>query len=206
MIRFAERFAGLAALTVLIMALAGLLAGCGMDHSPVAQDETTIASTPEGPMRLAFSPEAARRAAKIAQEGRSVSEVIGAEGGKLVVIDKHGPGKADNLRVRLKVLENTLVEPVPITMTVYGKYLSELVVAFEPGGLQFLEPARLRIRMGPELDDLSPGESEITLWHIYEDGTVEETEIRGQRVTQDGYRVIRANIPGFSRYSPGGGD
>jgi hypothetical protein len=49
-----------------LLAVVGLAAGCGVDHSPVAQTEVTVTQAPDGRSFLTFSPRAAQRAAKLA--------------------------------------------------------------------------------------------------------------------------------------------
>ena len=187
------------------LALIVVAGGCGMDHSPVAsQDEATVTQAEDGRLLLTFSPTAAQRAGKIAQaqEGRTSSKLIGAAGDTLLVKDENGRGTKDNLRVVLKVPENALAADELITMTVYGETLSDLVVEFAPGGLEFLIPAKLKLILGSKLID-APIDEAVHVRHIHDDGTTENARVIFFTEKDNGRIRFKAEVPGFSRYSMG---
>ena len=137
----------------LLTALA-LMVGCGMEPSPVASGEATLTPGEDGRTFLTFTPQAADRVAKISaipDEGRSVSALFDSDGGQLEVIEFNGSGSRDDLKIYFRVYAGALAEPVTINMTVYGNSLEELVVAFEPGGLEFLREAMLVAKIGADL-------------------------------------------------------
>jgi len=204
-----------------ILTLVFLASGCGMDQSPVAPEEAAVAPAPTTGLVLAFSPETARQAAAklatIPPEGRSKSEIFGASATELEIKDKNGWGYKDDLKVKFSTRDGALDSEVEITMTVYGNVLSEIVAAFQPGGLIFLRPATLELELGADLVDLPL--DNLQVWHIHDDGTVEEAEILSIRgYDEDDEEWVEENldgadfvnievvVPGFSRYSPGGGD
>lgn len=173
-------------------ALLFLAFGCGLDQSPVAHEEQVLASE-------------TGRAAKIAQipEGRISSKIIGSGGDTLLVKDDNGKGTKDNLVVILKVPANALAADELITMAVYGETLADLVVEFSPGGLEFLKPAILKIRMGVTLID-APLDQAIAVQHIYGDGTVESAKVLFYAEKDNGKIRFKVEVPGFSRYSMSG--
>ncbi len=184
-----------------------LATGCGIDHSPMTQDtqdEQLLQAQEEGQSVLTFS--SLEGAAKIARgdkadETLEDSEVIGPRGDKLEVEDKGGRGGKDDLKVTFSVPKKALEKEVEITMWVYGRTLSELVVAFEPSGLVFLKDAKLQIHLGKDLVDLDLSHLEGT--HHYGDGSSEEAEIQVEKAGGGAYNV-NVRIPGFSRYTLGG--
>ena len=134
---------------------------------------------------------------------RTVSAVCDASGGYLKVEDLGGKGPTDNLIVEFRVYRDALVEPVEITMTVTGNTLSELVVAFEPGGLEFLKDADLVVTIGNDLVDT---EAELLqVQHHYSDGTIETAQIKSLKMVGKSRINMHVFVPGFSRYSLGGG-
>jgi len=170
-----------------------LATGCGVDHSPMAQDT----QNGEGQTLLTFSsPQGAAKQLAGASETLVASGVIGSKGGKLEVEDKGKRGGKDDLKVTFSVPGKALEKDVKITMRVSGRYLSELMVAFEPSGLVFLKDAKLKIKLGKDLIDLDM--KKMTGEHHYEDGHSEEAELKIDRGN------ITVRIPGFSRYSLGG--
>lgn len=180
-------------LTFCILALIAFAASCGMNQSPVAQDEATVSQAEDSRMLLAFSPEAAQRAAKIVQEGLTSSQLVGTQGGHFLINN-------GGLKVTFTVQENGLAADEQITMTVYGEMLSEVIVAFEPGGQVFLIDSQLELRLDNALVDL-PLDG-LQAWHIHDDGTVEPAGIVFvDDATAKTY--ITLDIPGFSRYSLG---
>jgi hypothetical protein len=119
--------------------------------------------------------------------------------GGIKVIEQNGKGLQDNLSVTFTVPEQGVAEPVEITMTVIGQTLSELVVAFEPGGLVFLQEAQLTIEIGMDLVDVDF--AGLTVYHQYSDGTREETTLLNLQTKANGQVLqIQASVPGFSRY------
>ena len=105
----------------------------------------------------------------------------------------------DNLQVTLIVPSGAVSQRVKITMTVYGNYLSDLVIAFQPGGLVFDESATLKVGIGGALVDVDP--DGLTVWHEYGDGTVEETTLTGTKIWNNlMWLDFNAEVPGFSRY------
>jgi len=191
----------------LLLAVVALLVGCGADYSPVAPDETALTQAADSRLLLAFSPQASQRVAKLAQDpkARTSSELIGAKGGTVYIKDENGKGTKDNLVAILKVPADALVADELITMTVYGDKLSDLVVEFAPGGLEFLSPATLVLRLGLKLVDVSLHQA-VQIKHIYHDGTVEDVEVIFAAEKRDGRIRMKVKVPGFSRYALGGGD
>ena len=136
-----------------------------------------------------------------ADEVRSVSERVKPHGkAQLFLQDVNSSlTNDDNLQVTLIVPSGAVNERVKITMTVYGNYLSDLVIAFQPGGLVFDESATLKVGMGGALVDVDP--EGLTVWHEYEDGTVEEATLTGTKIWNDlMWLEFNAEVPGFSRY------
>ena len=207
-----KRFASVASALVLGLFLA---IGCGVDHSPIAQDSDPLTPAEEGQAMLSFSDgvEAAKKGKREATTAGplTTSAVIGEDGGRLRVEDKGDRGGKDDLVVTLTVPEDALDdddgddddgdEGVLITMTVYGRYLSELVVAFTPSGLEFEEDAHLHIRLGKDLVDLDL--KKLKGQHTHADGSSEEVEAKGKM--KGGTANIHVKVPGFSRYGVGGG-
>ena len=211
-------------LAIGIVTLAGWLPGCGTDQAPVASDGTTVATAEDSRLLLVFSP-GVPSAAKLAEEGRVVSAAFDAQGGQLKLKEHNGPGVRDDLRVKLQAGNGALSVPVTITMTTYGQTLSALVLEFAPGGLVFLDPAELTLDVGIDKVDLSL--ADLTVWHVHDDGTVEEAVVGLQKQELDDDELaesdeeddddsdddadsdkdlvrIKIQIPGFSRFSMGG--
>jgi len=184
------------------LVLMSLVLGCSTDSTPLASGELALAE--DGRSYLSFSAEGQQRAGKIAAvpaEGVVVSDFIKADkGGWLKFQDKNQPGNDDDLKVELMVGANALESDVTITMTVYGNTLSDLVVAFDPGGLIFLEDALLEIWLGEYLVDIDP--DSIVVHHEYSDGTVEEAVIFSAEYSPPAFKILVA-VPGFSRYTLG---
>ena len=173
------------ALVFCSLSLIVLAGGCGMDHSPLAGGETTVAAKPIPPT------------------GRTVSALFDASGGSFQVFESNGSGPKDNLLVEFVVPKNALNQPETITMTVNGETLSELAIEFQPGGLEFNTGAELTVRVGAGLVDVQQVES-LQVYHRYEDGTVEESIVHVNEPNSHQQSVsIYVVIPGFSRYSMG---
>lgn len=177
------------------MAMLALFSGCSTDMAPTAS-----APSPEGPIYLAFSPEAARRAAKLATvpaSGLTVSQTISTSGGKLTVSDLNAKGQKDDLEVTLAVPRGGLAQPTLIAMTVYGNRASDLVVAFEPSGLVFLKAAELKVLLGYDRVDITL--SQLQAYHVSADGTVSVAKILSIKPGVSAVEV-RIEVPGFSIY------
>ena len=186
------------------VALLGLFlaSGCGVDHERVVQEEATVTQSAGGTAYLTFSPQAAQRAAKLATipaEGVTASRSFDDDGGTLVVEDNNGPAAGDDLKITFTISEEAaddlFDDNIQITMTVYGNTLSELVVAFTPGGLVFPIAVELKLELGSDLVDMSL--ATLKAIHTYH-GREEPARITviGGRVTT----VIYISIPSFSRY------
>ncbi len=193
------------------------LGACGMENAPTAGpgEEAVLSQAPDGRVLLSFSPQAAQRAAKLAaipDAGKRVSKVFDQTGGQFAVRDLAEEEKK-SLSVTFSVPPLALAEPALITMTVYGNTLSELVIAFEPAGLDFSLPASLQIEIGRERVDLSL--DQLIAWHIHGDGSAEQARIisilrynKDGKITDGGkyeFAGIAVSVPGFSIYSLGGG-
>ena len=120
----------------------------------------------------------------------------------LEVLDLNGKSATDDIFVYFDVPKGGVAEAVDNTMPLYGETLSDLVVAFQPGGLVFLKAASLRVQMGTDLVDIDL--AELQVYHEYSDGTVEESTITSVQ-TYNNYLEFAAVVTGFSRYGLGGG-
>jgi hypothetical protein len=219
-------FYGLIKGTVLASGALVLLAlsGCGTDRSPLSPATPTLTQAPGGGVYLTFSPQALERAGKIATipaEGKTVSKTFYPDKtSSMKVQDLNGSGHRDDLEVVFTVRAGDLSEPKTITMTVYGNKLSDLVLAFEPAGLVFNQPARLMVRIGAQRVDRSLLDLQALLlpfgnieaYHEH-DGTTESariiavktfiyllTEIETFDLLLYDYARIFVEVPGFSRY------
>ena len=204
-----------------LLATASLLwfTGCGDSHSPVAPvtaaDEAAFA--PGGQSLFVVSSLDVQPAGKTAGRGKknkyelsgdaAVTEFIGKRGGKLSLsID--GPLKHDQLDVTLSIPRNAIPKKdgeVPIRMSVQGSVLSELVIFFQPSGLDFLKSAQLTIRAQKDFNDLEPGD--IAIIHFTDDDgdqIYDESDaavVFGVDVDKKGTITIKIQVDGFSRYS-----
>lgn len=136
-----------------------------------------------------------------AAETRTVSRWFKSKGrGEINIFDPNNISEAgaDDLNVLFQVPNGSLSEGVQITMTVYGNYLSDLVIAFQPGGLVFVKDALLLIQVGSGLVDVDT--SALTVWHEYGDGTVEEAGLELYENTGTGVVEVQAAVSSFSRY------
>jgi len=178
----------------LALAGLGLVAGCGTDHSPTAQDGATQA--PRERIVLQFSPEAgAAKAAGIADYG-SQTRIITPIGGTIRIGEMEDD--EDALGARFTVPSGALSKAEAITMGLYGKELNSLVVDFAPGGLEFLKSASLEFTLGEDRVDV-PGET-LEVWHIYEDGNAEQAAVNAVPEQDDASLAIQVAVDGFSRY------
>lgn len=200
------RFSTLTKLTTALIAAATLTIGCGTENSPVASNEPTITHTEDGRTLFSFSPQATQQAAKttaIPAEGRTISKVFDANHNGMEIFDNNGTDhQLDDIIVFFTIPDHALDHSVEISMTVYGNTLEDMVIAFEPGGLNFLHHATLGLHLGHNL--VHTPLDQLAAWHEHDDGSVEEADIFWLRVTHAKVKMKIA-VPGFSRYSPGGG-
>ena len=210
---------------ILGVLLALLIGGCGADRSPVGNETSAVDPYAVEVLVLASSPEEALRAAKLAEEGRTVSELFD-KWGSIEIFEPEEQGIEDDLRVTFSVLPGALPVAETISMTVYGQNLSNIVAAFQPSGLVFKKEAILEVGLGIERVDMPL--SALQVWHIHGDGSVEQARITAIRwyhweegeLSDSGniesgedwddndanYIAVEISVPGFSRYSLGGGD
>lgn len=197
---------------ILALLVVAFVAGCGEDRSPARSDENTVSNAPDDRTWLVFSPEVLARAGKesvldkvilLPEEGLTTSTLMGPTGGMLAltVTNTHGP--KNDIKVAFSVPEGALNAPVEISMQVSGSCLEDLVIAFAPGGLEFLVDAELDIRVGKDL--VGNKIERIKVLHVYADGKVEDAELYLASDSGKAFRFVVA-IPGFSRYSMAGGN
>lgn len=180
------------AVSILILA-----SGCG-ESAPTSPE--SAAPAPGEVAYLAFSPQAAQRAAKLAtvpSGGLVVSQIFSIWGDHFTVADLNGAGVTDDLQVTFSVSSGGLGSPLLITMTVFGNTAQDLVMAFDPAGLLFLGNAELKVVLGDDRLDIPL--AQIQAYHAYADGTVVDAEILS-RTDGNGTSEIRIKVPGFSRY------
>jgi len=204
--------------------LALLVVGCGEDRSPVSPEASAVDLYAVEVLVLAAYPEEALRAAKLTQDGQTVSDLFD-KSGSIEIYEAEGQGVKDDLRVTFSVLPGALPSAEFISMTVFGQSLSNIVAAFQPSGLVFRKEAVLELGLGIERMDMSL--SSLLVWHIHGDGSVEQAriiaihqyveengELREVNVTSDiadmdeddaDFITIEIAVPGFSRYALGGG-
>lgn len=215
-----------AALAFSALSILALVAGCG-EVSPTAPESPTLTQAPDGTTYLTFSAQAleqVERAGKLATipaDGKTVSKTFYPDKtSSMKIQDLNGWGYKDDLEVEFTVRAGELAEPTTITMTVYGNKLSDLVLAFQPGGLVFIHPAQLMVRIGAQRVDRSLLDlqalllpfADLEAYHDH-DGTVEEaritsvmtyiyllTEIETLNLLLYDYARIYVEVPGFSRY------
>jgi len=183
-----------------ILALIVLASGCGMDHSPTAVSDEVAEPAAKRPwMRNTCTMSASTAVDLSADEARSVSQWVKPRNkAQLIIRDLNGLYSGDDLHVHFVVPNRAVNKRVQITMTVYGNYLSDLVIAFQPGGLVFNQDAELQVVMGPTLVDIDT--ETLQIWHEYEDGTVEKTTVTATKTYQNGNFEFKVAVPGFSRY------
>lgn len=171
-------------------------------------DAKAVAPAGKRPLRRATTVESAdiltaevESAADLsATETRSASQAVWPNGKSRVYVSDLNSDRTldDDLYVSLTVPNGAVPEPVEVTMTVIGNRLSDLVIAFQPGGLVFDRPASLWVKLGVDLVDVDT--TALTVWHEYADGTVEETKLLTTHEFKNGYYEFSAEVPGFSRY------
>ena len=183
------------------MSLAAYAAGCGTAHSPVASPDDGPALAPAakrpGFRSLSTSIESVDLTA---DEVRSVTKWLKPNGmGSFHIGDTNSSyTTGDDLYVDFSVPKGATTERVLISMTVYGNYQSDLVIAFQPGGLEFVKDALLELDLGPDLVDVNS--SEITVWHQYEDGTIEAFKVSPTDDRSDYFTHFEIPVSGFSSY------
>lgn len=208
-----------------VLSCFALLAGCGNSDSPLGADSSQqITQGADGITYMTFSPEALTRVGKIATipaEGRTVSKTFRPDRtASMKVEDLNRRGVRDDLEVTFTVRAGELSEATTITMTVYGNNLSDLVLAFEPHGLVFNDPAQLDVKIGAKRVDRSLLDLEALIfpfsgiegYHDH-DGDVQDAPITVKTYLRTllgdvqtpslllyDYAVISVEVPGFSRY------
>ena len=203
---------------IFFLALAFAFAGCATDHAPTAADldsmepaakkgrgqgktkttGSTETSTTESSTTESSTTESST-ADLSADEARSISEWVSPKGkARLKLQDLNGSGIYDDMYALLWVPNGAVTERVLVTMTLYGNYLSDVIVAFQPGGLEFAKDAILEVYVGRDLVDLDM--ATLTVWHEYEDGTIEEVTLDWVKNYGAGAVTFEALLPGFSRY------
>ena len=170
-------------------------------------DVTAVLPADKRPIRLAATVESVDIQAAVepatdlsATETRSASQTVWPRGKSQVYLSDLNSDRTldDDLYVSFAVPSGAVPEPVEVTMTVIGNRLSDLVIAFQPGGLVFDRPATLWVKLGVDLVDVDT--TSLTVWHEYADGTVEETRLLTTHEFKNGYYEFSAEVPGFSRY------
>ncbi|MBI2503589.1 MAG: hypothetical protein HYW07_10210 [Candidatus Latescibacteria bacterium] len=214
--------------SVLALSLASVLAlitGCGEGKAPLAPESASLDQASGGVTYLTFSPQALERAGKIAsipETGKTVSKTFYPDQtASMKIQDLNGSGTRDDLEVEFTVAAGDLSKRKTITMTVYGNNLSDLVMAFEPDGLVFNQPAKLAVKIGAQRVDQSLLDlkalllpfADVEAYHDH-DGSVEGATITsvktyiyvlllGEAETPPplyDYARIKVDVPGFSRY------
>ena len=194
----------LLAITFLVALLALAMYGCGdVTDSPTSAGQA-VEGDSSGRVIIAFSPEAAMRAAKRLDDdddnSRTDSDLFTPDDdGELEVEIEEDDAEVN---VEFCVQEGGVDKDVVITMTVSGSTLDDLGIAFEAsgfpkGGFRFVIPAVLKIDM--ESEDDNPESSDIQAFHIYPDGTSTVAEIIDIDADDDEL-AVEISIPGFSRY------
>ena len=198
--RLRRRLTTVARLLVVPTALS-FLVGCGSDHAAVSPESASLIPSAGETAYLAFSPDALRRAAKVLGHNRKeVSSKFDKKGGELQILEENSHKDTDDLEVVLAIPKGGLFDKTTITMAVDGNTLEDLVVAFEPGGLEFHKPALLTLKVGTDLVGKHFKEKEIAVYHIAADGIVEEADVLAAKVVKKRYVLVEVSIPGFSRY------
>lgn len=178
--------------------------------------KTHVIHAADGTTYMALSPQALLNAGKITSDpadGRSVSGTFDDDGGDLELDENNGSGPGDDLEIELEIPEDALDDDVTITMTVYGHTLSTLIIAFQPSGLVFNEAAELVIKLGWDLVDVDLDDLQVAHEHDgNNDGDYDDAEDWEEAAEIDDIDElddevkIEIVVPGFSKYSSGGGD
>lgn len=183
----------------LCLGTALFLGGCGAERSPMGSAAAEEPAAKKGKI------DPGKPAPEPVPE-LSVSQwVTPALGGALYIADKGDKECAvDDMKAALAVDPFAVEEDVEITMKVSGETLSDLAVTFQPGGLKFAQPALLTVKLGSER--VTGEVHSLVVKHEYADGTVETAEISKIKTQKEGdITMISVVVPGFSRYSMGGG-
>ena len=209
-----------AIVTFILLGFAVLLTGCGTDHSPMASSEEALAAPEPAAKkgargRKGDSDEPKRANTKAHDGSTEVEDEFGSNGGKITVqIDADTELILDDLKITFSVPRNALRKGETIQMDVSAVHpdypdgdhtlpikqlkASNLVIDFGPEGLEFRKSCELTIKLGPELNDLKPGE--LSPWHRHGDGEIDQAGIISYEVTEDGGLEVRISVNGFSSY------
>lgn len=195
-----------------------IVTGCGVEQAPLAagDEQAEMAAAAPGQSFIVFNPLVAERAAKkIKNQGKKIKDKFSHKGGELVIEEEweeDDEGKDDDgdnegeakKKVEFKIAKKAIPagEDVEIAMEIWGDYASEMVIGFTPSGYQFAEDCVLEIEIEGDWVDLT--EDQIQALHISANGQIESAHILKVKVDDDKLK-IRIRIPGFSRYSMGGG-
>jgi len=206
-----------------LVTVVGLMAGCGVDHSPMASiDESLTVPEPAAKKGGKGKDKKASTKIKTANEkthdgSTSVEEDFGDNGGKITVqIDADMELLLGDLKVTLDVPKNALRKGETIEMNIYAVHpnypdgdnilpiealkASNMVIDFGPDGLEFRKSCELIIKLGPELNDLGDEGLELNPWHQHGNGKISQAGIISYFVTDTGGLEVRISVDGFSRY------
>jgi hypothetical protein len=142
----------------------------------------------------------ASKPVKVVNNNLSHTEWIGPDGGVIKCETQGGPKKGAS--ATFHVPAGALKTPVEITMELVVEADGTITVLFAPGGLVFDVLSSLEVRVSETA--YPQGITSFTAQHIYADGTVESVPMTVDQ-TSDFYRFY-LYVPGFSRYSMGGGN
>ena len=180
-----------------IVFLALLVVGCSPENfptgsaPPVADSMVESEVTPGGGVSFSLSQlSLAKRTTDNASKIKK--KRIGPKGGRISI-------KHSNTDVNFSVPRGALKSPVKISMQVLGGGPAS-IVHFEPHGLHFLKPARLRITFPSE------GVNIRALGGYLLSETEGPTPVPHKIVIGDGEITVIIMVPHFSEYSPGDGD
>jgi hypothetical protein len=109
-------------------------------------------------------------------KNRSKTKKIGRRGGKIVVGHKTLNHGRYTLRAEFNIPKGALKKRVPITATLIGDRLENLIVEFAPAGLEFASMAKLTLKVGRKRAPANLDGVEVE--HIYENGHVEKAAWR----------------------------
>lgn len=180
------------------------VSGCGSERTPIAASQEQLVPNPQGPSYLVLSGEAFERAGKkIKNQGKKIRDTFSHKGGELEIVEEDKDLDA-KMEIKFKVKKGALPEDAEteIEMMIFGDYASEMVIGFTPSGIVFEKDCELEIKIKGAWVDLS--EEQIEALHFSSYGEVENAEIKKIDVKDDEL-TIKIKIPGFSRYSMGGG-
>lgn len=203
-----------AVITMFITASLALAVGCGrQDQNPFAPDGA--ATVTKAPVRAAKKGGQKHQTVDSTEEGiASTSSTLYVQSDQGMFAPRQGgvlrvtmPVYGDAQTIRLKkavfeVLDGSLDQRAEITMTAYSGYtLDDVWVAFDPSGLTFNPPARLTLVLqGPVTED-----DVRQAYHLYGDGSNVESMATEVSSTGKAFLTVSFKVPGFSRYTLGGG-